>query len=611
MTQARDNLEPNRLLSDDVDIMSFQSLDVGTDTNDVRLAKFSGQPSTNYLQAQDKLTDVRMLDGAPFAVLRQTSLTDIFHYQEMSDPASLQERRVWDLANILFDHNSPSNLPEHIARKMKLSEFWTELVEQASFTAIGMAATSEDKAVACLAGHRITEACKHLLEGRNFRIGTLVSLIGTSDSARKEMKEQLQSWQDSKMLSEFPDSIRTICEVLSGNVCVCEGLKDVPVEDRMDSFVISKKFGLDWRQAFGMRLWYALNKDEDAKSAVTKFQDDIEQDKEDLPMPWYMEQGVKPIWNDADLGKRQDLLWGLLQLYAEPKADLEAILRPENSQLSPVDARLTWQLGQALLSTGKVSYGKDGAAKADAATVAYAAQLTSGGEWLEAIFVLLHLRDAIARKQALQEHLCRHAARIGAENGPNFTTLTEKLLIPASWIWEALALYMRSVKKDAAGEVQCLLRAGSYEEAHRVLVNQVAPRAIVERNYAGLSELLSQFEGRQDSISEWSAGGEIYGYFIALMRHRSNKESIPSTLLERLLVGLHAMSESGPDREILRYAAVSDMADETAREILKMAQKKQDMDLCLRILHLPLTQDRLLAYSVDLGLDRYREVVSH
>ncbi|KAJ4150652.1 hypothetical protein LMH87_011392 [Akanthomyces muscarius] len=611
VTQARGTLESNRLLSDDADIMSFQNLDVGTDTNDVHLAKFSSQPSTKYLQAQDKLTDVHVIDGAPFAILRQTSLKDIFHHQEMGDPASLQERRVWDLANILFGQDSPSNLPEHIARKQKLSEFWTELVEQASSTAIGMAATSEDKAVACLAGHRITEACKHLLEGQNFRIGTLVSLIGTSDSARKEMKEQLQSWQDSKMLSEFPEAIRTICEVLSGNVCVCEGLKDVPVEDRMDSFVISKKFGLDWRQAFGMRLWYALNKDEDAKSAVTRFQDDIEQDKEDLPMPWYMEQNVKPIWNDADLGKRQDLLWGLLQLYAEPNTDVEAVLRPENSQLSPVDGRLTWQLGQALLSTGKVSYGKDGAAKADAATAAYAAQLTSGGEWLEAIFVLLHLRDATARKHALQEHLCRHAARIGAENGPNFTTLTEKLLIPASWIWEALALYMRSVQKDASGEVQCLLRAGSYEEAHRVLVNQVAPRAIVERNYAGLSELLSQFEGRQDNISEWSAGGEIYGYFMALMKHRSNKESIPSTLLERLLAGLHAMSESGPDREILRYAAVSDMADETAREILKMAQKKQDMDLRSRILHLPLTQDRLLAYSVDLGLDRYREVVSH
>lgn len=529
----------------------------------------------------------------------------------MSDPASAHEKRVWELATILFGPESGSNSSDHVTRRKKLSEFWTEIVEQASSTAIGLAGSPEEKALACLAGHRITEACKHLLEGNNFRIGTLVSLVGTSDSARKEMKEQLKSWQDSKMLSEFPEAVRTICEILSGNVGVCEGLKDVPVEDRMDSFVISEKFGLDWRQAFGMRLWYALNKDDDAKVAVKKFQTDLDQDREAIPLPWYVEQGVEPLWKDANMGGRRDLLWGLLQLYAEPSTDLEAVLRPENSQLSPLDTRLSWQLGQALLSTGKVSYGTNDATKADAATVAYAAQLTSAGEWLEALFVLLHLRDSKARKQALQEHLCRHAGLIGAESGPNFTLLTEKLLIPSDWIWEALALYMRSVKKDASGEVQCLLRAGSFEEAHRVLVSQVAPRAIVERNYAGLSDLISQFEGRQDSISRWALGGEIYGYFLALMQHRSRHESIPSALLERLLAGLNTMSQTGSDKEILRYAAVSDMADETAREILKMAQKKQDMDLRSRILHLPLTQDRLLAYSVDLGLDRYREVMSH
>lgn len=516
-----------------------------------------------------------MLEGAPFAVLRQTSLKDMFHHQDMSDPASTHEKRVWELANILFGSFPASATPAHITRKEKLTLFWTELVEQASSTAIGLAGSSEEQAVAALAGHRVTEACKYLLQGRNFRIGTLVSLIGTSDSARKEMKEQLKSWQDSKMLSEFPEAIRTICEILSGNVCVCEGLKDVPVEDRMDSFVISSKFGLDWRQAFGMRLWYTLNKDEDAKAAIKSFQNDIDQDRESSPVPWYVEQSINPLWDDASLHSRQDLLWGLLQLYADPSTDLQAVLRPENSQLSPLDVRLSWQLGQALLATGKVSYPDHDETKADTVTVAYAAQLTSAGEWLEAAFVLLHLRDAAARKQALQEHLCRHAGLIGAENGPNFTLLTEKLLIPATWIWEALALYMRSVKKDASGEVQCLLRAGSFEEAHRVLVNQVAPRAIVERNYSGLSEFISQFQGRQDSISQWSLGGEIYGYFLALMQHRSKNESIPSSLLERLLVGLKAVSENGSELEILRYAAVSDMADETAREILKMAQKKQ------------------------------------
>lgn len=576
VTRPLNTTQFRRSLRDSSDILAFQRSGIQTDGQDLRLAKFASQPSKKYLRSQDKLTEVRVEGDVPKATLKATTIKEVFHHQDMNDPASIHENRVWDLASILFDKaavDAPE--PEYLVRKKSLSSFWTELVEQATSTAVDLAGTSEEKAVACLAGHRITEACKFLVDGKNFRLGTLVPLIGTSDTAKRDMKEQLKAWQDSKMLSEFTEAIRTICELLSGNVCVCEGMKGVPVEDRMDSFVISKKFGFDWRQAFGLRLWYSLNSTDDAKTAVQRFQQDIEQDKEDIPAPWYIEQGIKPLWDDADTDKRQDLLWGLLQLYADPTADLEAILRPENSQLSPMDVRLCWQLGQALLSTGNVTYGQQESEKADAVTLAYATQLTSAGEWLEAVFVLLHLQNTTSRKQALQEHLCRHAGSIGPANGTNFTILTEKFLIPAEWVWEALALYMRSVKKDAAAEVHCLLRAGSFAEAHRVLVKQVAPQAIVERDYASLRELISQFEGREASINDWAVGGEIYGHFLTMIQHRSKAESIPSALLERLLAGLNAMNQNSAETEIVRYAAVSDMADETAREILKMAQKKQ------------------------------------
>lgn len=589
------------------------------------------QSSKKFLRAQDQVTEIRLVENVPMATLRAASLQDMFHHQDMNDPANVHEKRVWELASILFDRiSSPGVEPDHVARKAKLSQFWTDLVGQASATNIGLAGTSEEKAVACLAGHRITEACKHLLDGKNFRLGTLVPLMGTSDAAKRDMKEQLKAWHDSKMLSEFSEAIRTICELLSGNVCVCEGMKAVPVEDRMDSFVISKKFGLDWRQSFGLRLWYAIAHQDSAAAAVKQFQEDIEQDKEDLPRPWYSEQGVMPLWNDKNASSRQDLLWGLLELYADKDADLEAILRPENSQLSPLDMRLCWQLGLALISTGKVSFGQNGTEKADASTIAYAAQLTGAGEWLEAAFVLLHLCDPGARTKAIQDHLCRHAGLIGPESGATFALLTEKFQIPATWLWESLALYMRSVKKDASAEVHCLLRAGSFVEAHRVLVQQVAPRAIIERDYATLSSLISQFEGRQDTITEWALGGEIYNHFLSLVQHRSRSESAPPALLEKLLAGLNAMNDGVGEAEITRYAAVSDMADETAREISKLAKKKQvcyrgshlslpsqeltrcqDMELRSRILNLPLTQDRLLAYSVDLGMDRYREVMSH
>lgn len=602
-----------RAVSQTADLLTFQRSNIQSERQEVRLATFSTESSKKFLSGQDRLTEIHIVDDVPMASFKAASLKDAFHHQDMNDPASIQEKHVWDLASILFDEiNAPnSKQPTHILRKAKLSQFWTDLVDQTSATTIGLAGSSEEKAVACLAGHRVPQACGYLLEGKNFRLGTLVPLIGTSDEAKRDMREQLRAWHDSKMLSEFSEPIRTIYELLSGNACVCEGMKGVPVEDRLDSFVISKKFGLDWKQSFGLRLWYAIAQDDDLAAAVKKFKDDVDQEREYLPLPWYIDQGIKPLWDDVDSDRRQDLLWGLLQLYAHDDSDLEAILRPENSQLSPLDMRLSWQLGLALVSTGKVSYGQSGTEKADAATIAYASQLTSAGEWLEAIFVLLHLSSPVARTKAIQEHLCRHAGLIGTETSPAFGVLTDKFRIPSSWIWEALALYMRSVKKDAYAEVQCLLRAGSFVEAHRVLVQDVAPLAIVERDYASLSSLLGQFDGRSDAISEWSLGGEMYSLFLGLLQHRSKGEIAPPMILERLLAGLHAMNQNAPDSEILRYAAVSDMSDETAKEILKSTKQKQDIELRSRILNLPLTQDRLLAYSVDLSMDRYREVMSH
>ncbi|GAO18625.1 hypothetical protein UVI_02062170 [Ustilaginoidea virens] len=527
---------------------------------------------------QDKVTEIKLVDGIPMAALRATSLGDLFHGHETNDAANIYEKRVWELASILFDDMPGVNQgeAEDLARKQRLSQFWTGLVEQASTTNIGLAGSSEEKAVASLAGHRIPEACKFLADGKNFRLGTLVPLIGTSEVAKTEMREQLRAWHDSKVLSEFSEAIRTIYELLSGNVCVCEGMKNVPVEDRMESFVMSKKFGLDWRQSFGLRLWYATSRRDSAALAVLKFKDDIKQDREEHdPQPWYREQGLKPVWEDANEGSRQDLLWGLLQLYADRTTDLEAVLRPENSRLSPLDMRLCWQLGQGLTSTGRVSFGAQGDEKADAATIAYAAQLTAAGDWLEAIFVLLHLRNTGARAKAIQEQLCRHAGLIGPDNGTTYAVLTEKFLIPGAWLWQALALYMRSVKHDASAEVHCLLRAGEFVEAHQVLVRQVAPRAIIERDYATLSCLLSQFQGRVESISQWARGGEIYNHFLSLVAHRGRGESTPPALLEKLLAGLNVMNEMAPETEIMRYAAISDMADDTAREMLKLAQKKR------------------------------------
>jgi hypothetical protein len=150
------------------------------------------------------------------------------------------------------------------------------------------------------------------------------------------------------------------------------------------------------------------------------------------------------LWNDKAIGEREDLLWGLLKLYTFTDLDIEDVLSPENSQLSPLDIRLSWQLSQALTARGAARYTEDDEDKADRPTLDFAAQLTNEGSWLDAVFVLLHLSSDEVGAKSIQNHLAHHAGKIGSEDSQSFNTLTQNFKIPASWIWEAKALYMRS-----------------------------------------------------------------------------------------------------------------------------------------------------------------------
>ncbi|KAF9875976.1 nucleoporin sonb [Colletotrichum karsti] len=562
------------------------------------------QASAKTLQNQIQMTHVEIAAGIPKLSLQTGTLKSLFHDQDTNNPANAHEKLVWELASILFDNSASDE-----SRKARFSKFWAALVDSASSRSVALAKSSEEKAIAALSGHRIQDACKFLLEGRNFRLATLVSLIGNNDQSKKDVREQLNEWQEANFLSEFADPIRAIYELLSGNSGVCEGKKAVPLEDRIESFIISERFGLDWKQAFGLRLWYSISRDDDLSAAVGVFEEDVAQDREQRPQTWYSEQGIPALWEDQDSGIREDLLWGLLKLYSNEEADLEAVLRPENSQLSPLDVRLCWQLSRALQSTGKVSYGRDANEKSDALTVAFADQLINEGSWLEAIFVLLHLSQPEMRAKAVKETLCRHAALLGPETGNNFTTLTQTLRIPPSWIWEAQALYMRAVKKDAAAEVQCLLRAGSFSEAHEVFVQKVAPSAVISRDYDELANILSRFEGHDDAIPGWTLGGEVYQAFLELVSHRRQRQQVspPAPVLEKLLAGLPAMHESTESSNITSLAAISEMGSMVAKVMADISRQEQHVS---QVLGLPLTEDAHLKHSLDLSLSYYKGLMA-
>lgn len=526
------------------------------------------------------MTVIESSGDIPYAALAERfSFSDFFDDQKARNPAAAHEKLVWQLASVLFDEIVVPDELQQVAnasdrlRKDKLSEFWQKLVDHASTQQVAMARSNEEKAIASLSGHRVPDACGHLLNGKDFHLATLVALVGR-DSNRKDIQEQLSEWQKQRVLSEFNQPIRAIYEILAGNVCVCDGSKGAPIEDRIDSFIISRRFGLDWRQAFGLRLWYGILAAEELGAAVEKFAHDLALELESSkPQSWYVEQTIPTLWEDKELQKREDLLWGLLRLYTFEDADLEAVIRPENSQLSPVDIRLSWQLSRALTSSGVVNYNQDADAKADQVTLSFASQLASEGSWLDAVFVLLHLTSPEARKRSIQNHLAQHAGRIGSGDSQSFSTLTKTYRIPAPWIWEAKALYLRSVKKDSTGEVECLIRAGSFEEAHRTFSKEVAPKTIIERDYDTLRTLLSGFHGREAHISEWKLGGEIYSDFLELLDSQKKAKLVDSPVLNRLLAGLPAVVEESRHPGFMETVAIETISGIVAKTVVKMGNR--------------------------------------
>lgn len=617
--------------------------------DDVGHSAFHSQTHANtvkakpgYLSHQKQMAVVQNTNGVPHAQLSLPfSFKDFINDSDPHDPALIHEKLVWELASILFDEIAiPADLKNFPAafkflRKDLLSTFWEKLVESASIKQINVAQTGEEKAVAALAGHRIVDACSELLSGKNFHLATLVALLDGNEDVRDSISEQLNIWRDSRALSEINQPIRAIYEIIAGNVCVCEGSKKgVPIEDRIDTFVISKHFGLDWRQAFGLRLWYAISNTDELKSAVAKFSNDLALDKEgSKPFAWYVEQNISPLWDDQHLEDREDLLWGLLKLYSDDTTDLQSVIRPESSQLSPLDMRLSWQLSQALTASGKCSYGDAAEEKADSLTLSFASQLSNGGHWLDATFVLLHLSDAEARAKSIQDQLSRNAGKIGSQESSSFTTLSEKYKVPAAWVWNAKALYMRAVIKDPKKEVECLIHAEAYDEAHRTFCRDVAPNAVIERDYETLETLLKGFAGKQVGVADWELGGAVYGDYLKLLAQqglgKANAGAVQ--LAERLITSLPAMVGSTRSVGFLQKVAAQEMSGVVAEVLVEHGRAElaigkvssfiwtefrsailtiwQALDHS-KVLRLPMTEDRYLKHTADLSLDYYRTVLT-
>ncbi|KAL0469473.1 nuclear protein 96 domain-containing protein [Neurospora intermedia] len=518
----------------------YQKRDKGDDEAATPAPRATWGPNELLITTANDEASLIPVEGGASASETKTALNKLQQYIEITNAhhdVPLNELKdltendpVWDLAFLLA--NDEAELPA----------FWKKLVAADTDRLLKEASTPEEKAIILLAGNRISDACDQLIGGKDFRLATLLSTIG---SQTKDLKTQLDDWREANVLSEMSEPIRALYELLSGNACVCAGIKDAPIESRASSFTIAERFNLSWMQSFGLRLFYnskTADGELDISKAIYAFQDDIEQDKEPEP---------------------ESPLWTLLKTFAT---------REFNWAESD---RLGWLLTRSIYYTHLISFGPDAEQKLDQASVSFASSLTAQGHWVPATFVLLTLSDPVARETAIRDHLGRHAHLIGSYHEPKspFSAL-RRFGVAESWIWEAKALDFRT-KQDHRQEFLALVWAGNYKEANTAFVERVGPDLVIERDWKRLvkfAQLLFKVKEKLGSVQEWERGGAavylLYPLKVAALRNKlsAGEDEEDERRLDKLLVdGLVALGDrlkaSGAS-DVKREAAVADMAEE-------------------------------------------------
>ncbi|KAJ8109217.1 hypothetical protein OPT61_g7624 [Boeremia exigua] len=518
-------------------------------TKDIRFMKMPAfdDASPETLSVQKQQTKISTVHGIPVATIitepAPIEFSTMAKAVAVDSAAGAQEQHAWQLLSLLFDGadriKKPADVdPEDIERyrKDRLSDFWKALVYNDAQKHAQDAVTAEERAIAQLSCNNVAEACHALLEGLDLRLATMVAQIGGDASMRQTIGTQIEEWRRLDMLAEMEDAHRALYELLSGNCAQADGKQGNGRENRAVTFNISSRFALDWRRAFGLRLWYGTLVDEPIELAVAQFADAIRDGLEDVkPVPWFVRTNADMGWTDPDAANREDLLWGILKLYAASKlgipANVEDVLAPENVSGHPLNARLSFQLFQLLYSrhkdeieeperkvgmptfrgdsegdfrrsfmsstatvTNNDTQGADPLVElGDKITLTYGSSLHTQEHWTTAIWVYSHLSSAAMREHYIRSLVNQFAKSVTfVDSDSTYAYLTNELHVPATWLHAAAALQAKT-EGDAVHEAMHLIKADELEEAHEVLCRRVGPDAIISRDYEPLREVMLGF----------------------------------------------------------------------------------------------------------------------
>nr|XP_019002371.1 nuclear pore complex protein Nup98-Nup96 [Kwoniella mangroviensis CBS 8507]OCF65832.1 nuclear pore complex protein Nup98-Nup96 [Kwoniella mangroviensis CBS 8507] len=504
---------PNSTITPDLDAL-IHIEKVETLAND---DKTENNKAQRLLSLHLEHTLVETLDGVPYAAIdsaiRFRDFAARFDAGDRSHEASIFRLGValFDELDLKLPPGSPEELIERIAsirRKSALSK-WLEDAVSSSVDS-DLIKNGEDrpaKVFTYLSGHQVERAVQSALDGGDMRLATLISQAGGEEIFREELMKQLEDWSKYKANPLIAKGYRKLYALLAGITDISPGDASKGSDGCPDVLIAE---GLDWKRSLGLHMWYGNRFEDTISDVVSSYSSALTSSCPPAkPLPTYLENptgGKINRWNSTY--EPTDILYNLIRLYSDVTISLDQVLRSRDTSPSPFDFRLSWHLylllSRVLEKRDFEDRDDEGySASADLLTQGYASQLEDSGEWTKAAFVLLHLETPEGREKSLRELIFRHPTPTDEEE----QFLTSRLKIPIEWIHESRAASLSS-SGDAWSEYHALLKAKLSNKAHKVLIEKLAPEAVLRDDKALLRKLCEGLDGK--GAEGWEYGGKLY-----------------------------------------------------------------------------------------------------
>ncbi|VDO55269.1 unnamed protein product [Haemonchus placei] len=350
----------------------------------------------------------------------------------------------------------------------------------------------------------IEEAMRTANEGGLTMLSLMISAaLSAEEPGRSDCANMLQMWEATNELGVLEDDLLKIYLVLAGKT-------HAEFKHKGKTIKLNCLEGLDWRQAFGIHLWW-VNCGGFLEDALDSFSEDVAAGRAASPDSHVYEQ--------------------LIRLACSPSHQVEAVLDAA-SMLSPnpLDAHLSWHIWSLLRALG---YNTMSPAAEQRLHTSYSCLLTSLEQWHLAIFVLSHISHDQCRIVAIRDVLDRMSLTACPQDYERISAICE---IPIEWIAAA-----KCAKAKAQGnfELACSysLTACDYAGALRLFTEEVAPNAIAMGDLHKLRPLVERMEKVADKITGWGAVGQIYADYCELKTMDDDDDSEEAVCFSLFVIG--------------------------------------------------------------------------